>query len=175
MVNIKDIKRRRKSIENTMKITKAMELVAFSKLRKSKEQALETEPFFNNICEIITNVFGSNTDIDSAFVSKEKVNKRCYIVIAGDKGLAGSYNGNILRFALDKLKNYNKEDIFIISIGKKSINFFKRRNYKLYCQYSDISENPDINLISDISKNIIAGFLKDMFQEVYVVFTTNSS
>ena len=171
MAGVKDIKRRRKSIESTMKITKAMELVAFSKLRKAREQVRQTRPFFNKIYDVITNIAGSNYKIYSIFFNKKPVKTRCYVVIAGDKGLAGNYNGNICRFAQSEFDKYNKDDLLLVPIGKKAADFCKKQGYSLYSEYNNISETVDINLALDISKKIIEGFINNKFQEVYIIYT----
>lgn len=171
MAGVKDIKRRRKSIESTMKITKAMELVAFSKLRKAREQVRQTRPFFNKIYDVITNIAGSNNKINSIFFKKKPVKTRCYVVIAGDKGLAGNYNGNICRFAQSEFDKYNKDDLLLVPIGKKAADFCKKQGYSLYSEYNNISETVDINLALDISKKIIEGFINNKFQEVYIIYT----
>ena len=171
MVGVKDIKRRKKTIENTIKITKAMELVAFSKLKKSKERVKQTEPFFNKIYDVMADIAWMNQGLSSIFFNNRSVEKRCYIVIAGDKGLAGNYNGNLFRVVQDEFNKYNRDDIAVVSIGRKAYNFFKRQNFNLYYSYEGLSEDLDINLASDISKVIIEGFLKNQFQELYIIFT----
>lgn len=171
MVGVKDIKRRKKTIENTMKITKAMELVAFSKLRKSKEQVDKTAPFFDEIYNIIKKISCLNKNLDNIFLKNNIIKTRCYIVIAGDKGLSGSYNGNIFRMAQSEFLKYNKSNILITSISKKSTDFFNKKNYNLYYKYDGLLANLDINLASDISNKLIEGFLTDKFQELNIIYT----
>ena len=95
--SMKDIKLRIKSVESTMQITKAMELVASSKLRRAKERAEETRPYFTTLHECLTDIAYGNTDFSSPFVQQREVKKTCYIMIAGDRGLAGGYNTNLFK------------------------------------------------------------------------------
>lgn len=168
---IKDIKRRKKSIESTMKITKAMELVAFSKLRKSKKRVEQTRPFFNKIYDLMNDISSASKNMDSIFLNSSLIKKRCYILIAGDNGLAGGYNGNLIKFVDQHMKKYNKNDLIIVTIGKRISEFYKKQNYNLLCNYGDIAENLTFELAMEISDKIINEFINRKFQEVYIVFT----
>ncbi len=166
----KDIKRRQKSIENTLKITKAMELVAFSKLKKGRQQVRQTAPFFHELYNIIENI-SKNQQVDSVFFKEQAVEKMCYIVIAGDKGLAGSYNGNVLRFAKNEMSKYNCEDVDVVTIGRRASDFFKRQKFNLVAQYDDVTENFSMDLSLKITEKIVNDFCSDCYQEVSIIFT----
>ena len=101
--SMKDIKLRIKSVESTMQITKAMELVASSKLRRAKERAEETRPYFTTLHECLTDIAYGNTDFSSPFVQQREVKKTCYIMIAGDRGLAGGYNTNLFKTVAERM------------------------------------------------------------------------
>ena len=91
---MKDIKLRIKSVESTMQITKAMELVASSKLRKAKEKVERSRPYFSTLYKTLNDIAASNTDFSSVYLAQRPVKKTCYVIIAGDRGLAGGYNNN---------------------------------------------------------------------------------
>ena len=95
--NMKDIKRRVKSVESTMQITKAMELVASSKLRKAKKRAEEARPFFEAQYELMCKIAGETEGFSTVFTRRREVKNRLFIVIAGDRGMAGGYNTNIIK------------------------------------------------------------------------------
>ena len=118
---MKDIKRRIKSVESTMQITKAMELVASSKLRKAKQRAEDSRPFFNALYEIMSEISAENSDFSSPYTKKRDVKRSLYIVIAGDRGLAGGYNNNVLRLAENDAKGKN---VKILAIGKKAVEHY---------------------------------------------------
>ncbi|MBR5180145.1 MAG: ATP synthase F1 subunit gamma, partial [Lachnospiraceae bacterium] len=121
-------KLRIKSVQSTMQITKAMELVASSKLRRAKERSEKCRPYFDELYSTLVNIANSNTDFSSIY-AKDNVNEKvCYIVIAGDRGLAGGYNSNLFKcFEADaKGKEYS-----VLPIGKKAVEYFKHRNAEI--------------------------------------------
>ena len=96
--NMKAVKLRIKSVQNTMQITKAMQLVAASKLRKAKEKADNSKPYFKIMRETLIDIAKGNTDFQSPYTKQVENDKWLYIVIAGDRGLAGGYNSNLFKF-----------------------------------------------------------------------------
>ena len=100
--SMKEIKLRIKSVEGTMQITKAMELVASSKLNRAKLRVQHSRPYFTMLYETLSDIAAANTDFSSVFVRSRPVKKSCYVLIAGDRGLAGGYNANLLREAAEK-------------------------------------------------------------------------
>ncbi|MDE5946569.1 MAG: F0F1 ATP synthase subunit gamma, partial [Oscillospiraceae bacterium] len=113
--NMKDIKRRIKSIESTMQITKAMELVSSSKFRKAKEKADSAMPYFNSVYETMCDIASEDRFFNSVYVRNSNTkNVTLLIVIAGDRGLAGGYNSNIIKLALSRIEeNSNGETVLI--------------------------------------------------------------
>ena len=109
---MKAVKLRIKSVQSTMQITKAMELVASSKLRRAKERADISRPYFRELYETLVTIADGNTDFTSPYVRKSENEKYCYVVIAGDRGLAGGYNANLFKRleqeAKDKIAYYEK-------------------------------------------------------------------
>ena len=122
--NMKAVKLRIKSVENTMQITKAMELVASSKLRRAKERSDNCRPYFEELYDTLKTIAAGNTDFSSVYAKTTEAEKVCYVVIAGDRGLAGGYNGNLFKcFEADaKGKDYS-----VLPIGKKAVEYFKRK------------------------------------------------
>ena len=102
--NMKDIKRRIKSVQSTMQITKAMELVASSKMRHAKERALGARPYFNALYQTITRLAGATRGSESVYTKPREVKNSLYIVIAGDRGLAGGYNANLFKLAAAEMQ-----------------------------------------------------------------------
>ena len=96
-VSTKEIKTRIRSMESTKQITKAMEMVAASKLRKTQAQALTARPYFETLRQTIEDIMAANQDFSSGYLQQRTQGKTVYIVIAGDRGLAGGYNNNILK------------------------------------------------------------------------------
>ena len=108
--NMKDIKRRIKSVQSTMQITKAMELVASSKMRHAKERALGARPYFNALYQTITHLAGATRGSESVYTRPREVKNSLYIVIAGDRGLAGGYNANLFKLAAAEMQgNHHRQ------------------------------------------------------------------
>ncbi|MBQ3110287.1 MAG: ATP synthase F1 subunit gamma [Clostridia bacterium] len=116
------IKNRIKSVEGTKQITKAMELVATSKLRKAKENMERIQPYFQSLKSLAEDLMENNTDFSSPFCKGDESKSACHVVIAGDRGLAGGYNANLFR----SLKV--KEGDYIVPIGKKVCEYFAKKN-----------------------------------------------
>lgn len=169
--NMKDIKRRIKSIESTMQITKAMELVASSKFRKAKEKADSAMPFFNTVYETMCQIASEDRFFNSAYVRKQDSNTALLIVIAGDRGLAGGYNSNIIKMAQNRINELNG-DAVIIPIGKKAVEYFSKRNAKIFKSYENIAETMNIHKAMGIAEMIIDLYTKHKsIGKVELIFT----
>ena len=167
---MKDIKRRIKSVGSTRQITKAMELVSSSKLRKAKMRAEQARPYFNELYKSLCEIASANTDLSTVFTVKREVKHRLFIVIAGDRGLAGGYNSNILKLAASAHAG-DAEKPKIIAIGKKSIEYFDKREYDIVATYANIAENIKPNLAQDIADIAIEMFRKGEVDDVQIFYT----
>ena len=126
--NMKAVKLRIKSVQSTMQITKAMELVASSKLRRAKERSDNCRPYFEELYDTLKTIAAGNTDFSSIYAKAKDSDKVCYVVIAGDRGLAGGYNSNLFKCleADAKGKEYS-----VLPIGKKAVEYFKRKKAEI--------------------------------------------
>lgn len=122
--NMKAVKLRIKSVESTMQITKAMELVASSKLRKAKERADTCRPYFQELYRTLQDIAKGNTEFYSIYAKKAKNEKCCYVLVAGDRGLAGGYNANLFRCFEADAKG---KEICVVPVGKKAVEYAKSR------------------------------------------------
>ena len=117
----RDVKNRIRSVESTMHITKAMELVASSKLKKAKERMENSRAFFTALYETLCDIANYNNDFSSVFVRERPVQKVCFVVVAGDRGLAGGYNSNVFR----KVREREITSPYcVVPIGKKALEFY---------------------------------------------------
>lgn len=170
--NMKDIKRRIKSVESTMQITKAMDLVASSKLRKAKEKADKARPYFDALYETMCEIQAENPSFLSPFTRKVGEGKSLLVVIAGDRGLAGGFNSNIFKLAqarVDELGGKDKTDI--IAIGKKAVEYFGKREFNMLGSYPDFSENIRIHQANDIAGEIVDKYVKGIYERVELFYT----
>ena len=171
--NMKDIKRRIKSVSSTMQITKAMELVASSKLRKAKEKAEKVKPFFETLYETMWEISYENSTFDSIYVKNREVKNTLIVVIAGDRGLAGGFNTNVFKMAQERIKEVSqKSSVVILPIGKKSVEYFEKRNFNIVSKYDNIAENITIYDAKEMSDKITTLFFKEKIDRVEIVFTT---
>ena len=168
--NMKAIKRRIKSVGSTKQITKAMQLVASSKLRKAKARAEQARPYFNELYKTMCEIASANTDFSTIYTVKREVKHRLFIVIAGDRGLAGGYNSNVLKMAVAAHAD-DAEKPKIIAIGKKSGEFFAKRDYDIVASYANIAEDIKPNTAQDIANLAINMFANGEVDEVVVFYT----
>jgi len=166
--SLKAIKRRVKSVNNTMKITKAMELIAFSKLKKAKIKMEQNKPYFETMYNTMVDIAKNNKSMSNIYSKKSVVKNDLYIVIAGDRGLAGGYNSNVLKLAFSKI---NKDRDKIIALGIKGRDSFKRDKYDVI--YSSKSSTDDITFkdMTAISETIIDLFKKEQVGNVFLIYT----
>ncbi|MBO7334742.1 MAG: ATP synthase F1 subunit gamma [Lachnospiraceae bacterium] len=122
--NMKAVKLRIKSVQSTMQITKAMELVASSKLRRAKERSDNCRPYFEELYDTLKTIAAGNTDFSSIYAKAEESEKVCYVVIAGDRGLAGGYNNNLFKCLEADAKG---KEYTVLPIGKKAVEYFRRK------------------------------------------------
>ena len=166
--SMKDIKLRIKSVESTMQITKAMELVASSKLRRAKERAEETRPYFTTLHECLTDIAYGNTDFSSPFVQQREVKKTCYIMIAGDRGLTGGYNTNLFKTVAEHMDG---KVVCVLPIGKKAVEYCAHRGLETVTDAYATAEDVSLGDCFSIARMLCGQFRKGAFDALYVGYT----
>ena len=168
-VSTKEIKNRIRSMESTKQITKAMEMVAASKLRRAQAQVAASRPYFEILRDTIDDIVENNRDFSSPYLTVRPVKKVAYIVIAGDRGLAGGYNSNILKLVMSEIKG---KDATVLPIGKKAVDYFKSHNVPVltdsYAEAADVS----IGDCFSISKQLCNAYKATDFDEIRIAYTT---
>ena len=166
--NMKAVKLRIRSIQNTMQITKAMQLVAASKLRKAKELADQVKPYFETLHETLSEIASGNSDFMSPYTKISGNEKWCYVVIAGDRGLAGGYNANLFRYVTEETKG---REYTVLPIGKKAVEYFRVRHIPIlteaFAEVADLTVS-DCFTIADL---LCREFREGSFGHVAVVYT----
>ena len=173
MASLQDIKGRIRSIDSTKKITSAMNLVATSKLNKSKEAALKTRPFFNKILSTMQSIAQNAKGQGSPFLKPNGSDVKAFITLASDKGLCGGYNANICKLTMSHIEDPNKSHLVVV--GKKGVDQFKSRGYNVSKEVVDISEAPTYRDAKEIADYITDKFLKGEVGEVYLAYTNFKS
>ena len=167
-VSTKEIKTRIRSMESTRQITKAMEMVAASKLRRAQAQVLASRPYFQILSSTIQDILENNRDFTSPYLRERPVNKILYIVIAGDRGLAGGYNSNVLKLVEAAVKGKNA---VVLPIGKKAVDFFRSRKIPAFTESYAEAADVGIGDCFSISKQLSKAFLAGQFDEVHIAYT----
>ena len=165
---MKDINLRIKSIKSTKQITKAMELVATSKLTKAKERIRKSRLYHVALQSAMCDILARDIETSSAYLETRDVKTSCYVIIAGDRGLAGGYNSNVFRYALEHMSG---KEVSILPIGKRPLDFCRRTGYEILSDDFTYVENIDISNCHEIANLITECFLKQEFDEVFIVYT----
>lgn len=164
---MKEIKTRIKSVESTKQITKAMELVSSSKFRKAKERAESARPYFNTLYNTVQDIAKNTSNSRNIFLKERKVNNVCYIVIAGDRGLAGGYNSNILKAVIAHNKLGTGK---VITVGKKAKESLSKRGYEVI-DYIESVEKCVYEDANRVAQTAMEAYKNGEVDEVNLVYT----
>ena len=167
--SMKDIKLRIKSVESTMQITKAMELVASSKLRKARDRMEAARPYFLALYGNLNKLASYTVDFSSPFVQERPVKKSAYVLVAGDRGLAGGYNNNMFKLFTAHAENKNA---VVIPVGKKAVDFCKRRNIEIFTDDYNNVEDFTSEHCTEIGAILTHRFADGQIDEVFICYTT---
>ena len=168
-VSGKEIKNRIRSMEATRQITKAMEMVAVSKLRWAQAQVAASRPYFETLYSAIHQIVDTNSDFSSAYLQSRPGNKVLYIVVAGDRGLAGGYNSNIMKLVISEIAD---KDATVLPIGKKAVDYFSSRNVQMLSMGYNEAAGVTLGDCFTMAKQLSKLFLIGEYDEVHVAYTS---
>ena len=169
MASMRDIKRRRGSIQSTQQITKAMKLVSTVKLQKAKQRAEQSKEYFNCMYETVVSMLAKAGNINHPYLKAGDSSKKGIIVITSNRGLAGGYNSNVIKLITQG--DFKKEDVEVYVIGKKGRETFQRRGYSIREDYSDIVEEPLYSDAMEVSRKVLDDFVNGEIGEIYLAYT----
>ena len=167
-VSTKEIKNRIRSMESTRQITKAMEMVAASKLRHAQTRVANSRPYFEILYATIIDIVNSNSDFSSPYLQKRDSNRALYVVIAGDRGLAGGYNSNILKLVCAEMEG---KQCTVLPIGKKAVDYFKSQNIPVLTQSYKEAAVMSIGDCFSVAKQLAKAYKAGEFDEIVVGYT----
>ena len=172
---LRTLRNRIRSVENTKKITRAMEMVAATKMRKSQEIALRSRPYSYGILEFLHNIT-ADENIDSPFVVTRDITNTLVVIIASDKGLTGAFNTQILKsadlfFTQDNAKQNPKHSYKILTVGKKTFQYATKNNYDIVADYSGAGDYVNTKECAPIANIVSDGFLSKKWDRVVVIST----
>ncbi len=167
-VSSKEIKNRIRSMESTRQITKAMEMVAASKLRRTQAQMVASRPYFEILYATVQDIAATERDVSSVYLRRKPGNKTAYIVIAGDRGLAGGYNNNVLKLAYSHMEAM---DVTVIPVGKKSVDFFRARKLPMLTQTYQEAEKLSVGDCFTLAKQLCKAFRAGEFDRICIAYS----
>ena len=171
MANLKNIRSQIKSVTSIQKVTKAMKMVAAAKLRKSQENMEKGRPYSNRIKDLISNLMN---DVDSSLLpllnKPTKTTKYGFVIITADRGLAGSFNSNVIKNTEHAINLVGKENAILFCIGKKGFEYFSKRNFNVKKYYEDLWLDLNYGQAIKVGQDIISHFLNSEVDNVKVIY-----
>ena len=170
MANLKDIRNRIKSVKSIQKVTKAMKMVAASKMRRAQERTEEARPYAKRLAEVINHLL---PDVDRNFLPLldiREIKRVGYVVVSSDRGLAGSFNTSVLKTAQAEIEIIGKKNVDVFCIGKKAKDHFKRRNYNIIESHIEFWNELKFGNALAIGTGIISHFTQKYVDEIHVVY-----
>ncbi|ASA24529.1 ATP synthase F1 subunit gamma [Paenibacillus donghaensis] len=170
--SMRDIKRQIKSVQNTRQITKAMEMVAASKLRKAQEKAIAARPYSEKLKEVVSSIAAGTEGIQHPMLVSRPVKRTGYLIVTSDRGLAGGYNANILRKVtmLIAERHRSQDEYSLFVIGRKGRDFLRRREYPIVEEVTELSDTPKFSDIKSIAYSAVKQFETGVFDELYICY-----
>ena len=172
MPNLKEIKSRITSVKSTIQITSAMKMVSAAKLKKAQDAIIQLRPYSNKLTEIMSSVSSTSEDSSQNKYSEvREVSKILLVPITSNRGLCGGFNANIIKKTIEIEKELNsKSELTILSIGKKSSEFFKKNKYNVHSTHDDVFQDVNYEDVSKIAELILNDFANEKFDKVILVY-----
>lgn len=170
MASMRDIKRRKESVQSTGQITKAMKLVSSVKLQKAKVGAEVSKPYFETMYETVAGMIAKSGQLSHPFLQKSQSDKKAVITITSNRGLAGGYNSNIVKL-VSKDERFKKENTVIYAVGTKGRDSLARQGYEISGDYSEAMNEPLYSDAMDIGKEVLSKFTSGDIGEIYLAYT----
>jgi F-type H+-transporting ATPase subunit gamma len=167
--NIRDIKRRIKSVHSTKQITHAMEMVASSKLRKARMRAEARKSYFDTMLSSMREMATHSGRIKNAYLEDREIQKTLYILVTADRGLAGGYNANVIKLIYNAIHDVQQADL--ITIGSKGRDYFGKRGYNVIADYTGMSEQPTYAQAVEIGEMAMGLYEQGEVDEVVLCYT----
>ena len=172
MASMRDIKRRKSSIQSTQQITKAMKLVSTVKLQKAKNRAEQTNPYFQYMYRTVTSMLAKSGTINHPYLKKGESDKKAVVVITSNRGLAGGYNSNIVKLVTGS-EDITTENAKVYAIGNKGREALERKGYEIAADGSSIMESPSYEDAAELCKQILKAYTDGEIGEIYLAYTVS--
>ena len=170
MASLKDIRDRIKSVKSIQKVTSAMKMVAAAKVRKAQEKMEQARPYTHALEDVIHHIL---PDVDRNMLDLlevRNIKRKAYVIVSADRGLAGAFNTNITKIAQNEIDNFGKENVDLFCIGKKSRDYFKRRNYNIVESHIEFWNELNYDNAMMIGRSVVEHFTSGKVDEIHVVY-----
>jgi F-type H+-transporting ATPase subunit gamma len=169
MATLRDIRRRIRSVQSTQKITRAMKLVAAAKLRRAQERILAARPYANKMSELLANLV-SGAESGHPLLEQREGPRRQIVIITADRGLAGAFNSNILRRAIEFIRESNTTEVTLVVVGRKARDFFRRRPYTIKRDMIGFWDRLAYSHASELADMFMQQYLDGEVDEVHLLY-----
>ena len=166
-----DIKRRIKSVKNTKKITKAMELVSASKMKRAVSATLASRPYSKTSWEILGALSQISADSEHPLLKQNEVRNILIVLISSNRGLCGAYNAQIIRKVIETIKSESDKNISFIAVGKKGEAALRRLGQNIVASFTEIPDNATLRDVMPIGNMVMNDFKKNSYDKVYIAYT----
>ena len=173
MASGREIKTKIKSVQNTRKVTRALEMVSASKIRKAQDRMKTSRPYAQAMKQVIGHLAQASTDYQHPFlVERDQVKRVGYIVISSDRGLAGGLNNNLFRKTVAEMRGWQEKgaEIDVVTVGQKAGAFFRRVNVNMAASVANIGDQPKLETLIGVIKVMLDAYTEDKVDRVYLVY-----
>jgi F-type H+-transporting ATPase subunit gamma len=175
MATLRDIKRRIKGVKSTQQITKAMKMVAAARLRKAQENIVNARPYSKKIAEVLTYLLDIEKSVTNPLLVEREVKKLALVVVTSDRGLCGSFNMNVMRYAEEMMKNdFNEmlknDNLLLYCVGKKGYDYYSKRNYKITGSFPGIFSHLKFEFASSFIRELSSKYISGEIDKVLIVY-----
>lgn len=169
MASMREIKRRKATIESTGQITAAMKVVSTAKLQKAKGKVEASKPYFQLMYDAVTSILEKSDNINHPYLQAGNSKKKAVIVVTSNRGLAGGYNNNVVKLLTQG--DFVKEDVLVYAVGRKGRDALRRNGYEIVADYSDVMNGPIFSDAADIGRAVLEAFSNQEVGEIYIAYT----
>ncbi|ACL22787.1 ATP synthase F1 subcomplex gamma subunit [Desulfitobacterium sp. LBE] len=169
MASARDIRRRIRGVRNMQQITKAMKMVAASKLRKAQEKVIAARPYARQLQEVLARLAQDQADVTHPLLMERPVQRVGYIIITSDRGLCGGYNTNLIRMTNSSIAE-ETHDVRLVAVGRKGRDFYRRGKIETIAEFVGLGDNPSYGQAKEIAQEVIGLYESGELDEVYLLY-----
>jgi len=171
MANIRDLRKRIRAVESTKQITKAMEMVAAAKLRRAQQRIESYRPYAEKMMAMLGSLSAASGEVSHPFFEQRDVKRSALVLFTSDRGLCGSFNSNLIRRAEEFKKDYTPDNLDLICVGRRGLDYYKKRGFPVVKSYIDFSGNMDLAKVRDLNMYLSNRFLSGEIDRIYFLYT----